>query len=1023
MLVIGSQHLVSQQQNNQWRFGVGSAIDFNTTPPTYPTGTALPTIDPPIQTGSYIEGTASVADRTTGQLLFYTDGQTVWNALNQPMPNGTGLDGSDFLSSYQGAIIVPVPNSCTRYYILCSDDAEEQRQGITYSLVDMTLDNGRGDVVPGQKAISLYTNVSEMLMAYPDTAGNGYWVITNAASESNPKLASFYVSTSGIIPYPLAISDMLAFSFSGKINPQGTKFVGVGNTGFDIYDFSPISGQVSNPISIDFPLVNDLLKYFEFSPDGNYLYASGDNNFYQFNLSSNNPATILASATAITFGDPASYYATPQLGPDGNLYVVKSPFIYRIENPNNPAATLGPITQLPQSVTTMNTLPQWIYTLPVISASFAYSQSAYSNALNTQQTPVLNGPPGGVFTASPAGLSVNSLSGAINPSESQPGIYTITYSLGATTACNPATATVEIQGNVLTFTCFEFPPLADAPVFFTVPDSVTRISVKMWGAAGGGGPLFTDAGGGGGYTAFELDVTPGETFEISVGRGGIAANGGIGGAGGWPGGGNGGSGNLKEAPLGGDSLEVGGGGGGGGATLFRRVSDGVLLAAAGAGGGGTQGRVGGPAGGLEGQYTAINNVFNQFGFGGTQTSGGAPAQNTFVANSVIGTAGSSLQGGDGATDLNPDNFRKGGGGGGSGYFGGGGGSAYDANGFGVGSSGGGGSGYLQCSNCAELSGVLLGSDDFSGAPANAGDPLLWLYPGTGTGTPNNNGGGGLVQICAIDVCTPSFATLDTTSCSPFTNELGNSFDSTGTYTYALLAASGCDSIVTLNLTIHSVSGLQNIFSCGPYTTEEGTVYNASTVFTTTVQAVGGCDSIITNNLTVFNPAPINATPEIVSIALGDSVQLNASGGVTYSWSPTESLSCSNCASPLAFPSQGTTYVVAVTNSAGCTQSDTLRVEVDIICNEVFIPTIFSPNSKGPQANETFCVFSDCVEQFKLVIHNRWGERIFESEDINQCWDGTFKGEEAATGVYAYNVYLKQLDGRVLSKAGTVELVK
>jgi gliding motility-associated-like protein len=99
------------------------------------------------------------------------------------------------------------------------------------------------------------------------------------------------------------------------------------------------------------------------------------------------------------------------------------------------------------------------------------------------------------------------------------------------------------------------------------------------------------------------------------------------------------------------------------------------------------------------------------------------------------------------------------------------------------------------------------------------------------------------------------------------------------------------------------------------------------------------------------------------------------------------------------------------------------VEVDIRCKEPFIPTIFSPNGKGPQTNETFCVLSDCVEQFKLVIHNRWGERIFESEDITQCWDGTFKGSEAATGTYAFNLYIKRANETIVSKTGTITLVR
>jgi gliding motility-associated-like protein len=60
---------------------------------------------------------------------------------------------------------------------------------------------------------------------------------------------------------------------------------------------------------------------------------------------------------------------------------------------------------------------------------------------------------------------------------------------------------------------------------------------------------------------------------------------------------------------------------------------------------------------------------------------------------------------------------------------------------------------------------------------------------------------------------------------------------------------------------------------------------------------------------------------------------------------------------------------------------------------------------------------------KFVIHNRWGQKVFETEDINACWDGTFNGDEAATGVYAYNLYLKQLDGTVVNKVGTVVLAK
>jgi gliding motility-associated-like protein len=248
----------------------------------------------------------------------------------------------------------------------------------------------------------------------------------------------------------------------------------------------------------------------------------------------------------------------------------------------------------------------------------------------------------------------------------------------------------------------------------------------------------------------------------------------------------------------------------------------------------------------------------------------------------------------------------------------------------------------------------------------------------------------------------------------------------GTYSVAVAGSCGNGNaqivILPCDICVTSSSSLTET-ACESYTSPWGTVYNQSGVYTDTLSTAAGCDSIITLNLTVNPPLALEALPESVSIALGDTVQLSAIGASSYVWSPTEGLSCSNCASPLASPQESTIYTVTGTDSLGCTKTDTLRIEVDIICNEVFIPTIFSPNGKGPQANETFCVFSDCVEQFKLVIHNRWGEKVFETEDISQCWDGTYKGVEATTGVYAFNVYLKQLDGTLVNKIGNISLVR
>jgi gliding motility-associated-like protein len=356
--------LFAQKQNNQWRFGFGAAIDFNTVPPTFPSGTALPTLDPPFQTGSYIEGTASVADRYTGELLFYTDGQTVWNALNQPMPNGTDLAGSTFLSAIAGAIIVPVPQSCSRYYIFTAGDYEEGFEGFKYSVVDMALNNDLGDVVQGQKGIFWYQNESEAVMAYPNNNQSGYWVFTSGNQDST--MAAFSVTANGIAAAPV-VSQINGRALNFKINPQGTKLV-VTNESFtlDLYDVNMQTGQLTNPVNIALSVPGgDQLKYFEFSPNGQYLYGTSDYFFYQLDISSNNATSILASATVLTNPIPGAMYGTPQLGPDGKLYVVISPLVYVLDNPNSPASQIGALSFLSDSIGTMVCLPQWIHVLPM----------------------------------------------------------------------------------------------------------------------------------------------------------------------------------------------------------------------------------------------------------------------------------------------------------------------------------------------------------------------------------------------------------------------------------------------------------------------------------------------------------------------------------------------------------------------------------------------------------------------------------------------------------------------------------
>jgi gliding motility-associated-like protein len=207
----------------------------------------------------------------------------------------------------------------------------------------------------------------------------------------------------------------------------------------------------------------------------------------------------------------------------------------------------------------------------------------------------------------------------------------------------------------------------------------------------------------------------------------------------------------------------------------------------------------------------------------------------------------------------------------------------------------------------------------------------------------------------------------------------------------------------------------------------GDIGNLSGVFTITYTYPGfGCITPGTSSFDLNITAPVSGgsiIPSEANILKGDTIQIVASGLLDYSWQPGEGLSCTNCDSPLAYPEESTIYTVSGTNSQGCLISDTILIKVDIKCNEVFAPDIFSPNGAGPLSNEKFCVYSNCSAIFNLVIFDRWGQQIFSSNEIENCWDGSYQGKEVPSGVYAYDLYLEQLDGVIISKKGTIRIIR
>ncbi len=191
----------------------------------------------------------------------------------------------------------------------------------------------------------------------------------------------------------------------------------------------------------------------------------------------------------------------------------------------------------------------------------------------------------------------------------------------------------------------------------------------------------------------------------------------------------------------------------------------------------------------------------------------------------------------------------------------------------------------------------------------------------------------------------------------------------------------------------------------------------------TVTDSDGCSMTESYIVAITGSLTIVATPVSTTIQQGQSVQLSAAGGTTYNWTPSNGLSCTDCANPIATPNTTTIYTVTGTDASGCTGTDNVTVIIQVICGEVYVPTVFSPNGSGPDVNNTQCVYGTCIAELSYAIYNRWGEKVFETTDPLVCWDGTYKGKPMNSGVFAYKLVATLFDGTTVEESGNLTLIR
>lgn len=194
-------------------------------------------------------------------------------------------------------------------------------------------------------------------------------------------------------------------------------------------------------------------------------------------------------------------------------------------------------------------------------------------------------------------------------------------------------------------------------------------------------------------------------------------------------------------------------------------------------------------------------------------------------------------------------------------------------------------------------------------------------------------------------------------------------------------------------------------------------------------SVLGCS--FTTSITITPPAPLKVDlGEDQVIGLSDSIPLSLDldfSADSIVWTPTDSLSCTNCPNPIANPASTTTYLVEVFDANGCSETDEITIQVQVL-RRVFIPNAFSPNGDG--RNEVFTIFggNEVAEINELKIFDRWGNLVFESGpfipgDLGAGWDGTYKGQEVNTGVYVYFANITYTDGETEVLKGDVMVLR
>jgi gliding motility-associated-like protein len=193
--------------------------------------------------------------------------------------------------------------------------------------------------------------------------------------------------------------------------------------------------------------------------------------------------------------------------------------------------------------------------------------------------------------------------------------------------------------------------------------------------------------------------------------------------------------------------------------------------------------------------------------------------------------------------------------------------------------------------------------------------------------------------------------------------------------------------------------------------------SVTTIYTVDVSNNGSCGKTATV-LVKVNPNPQVFAGRDTTFNLDEPMFINATGTGTLTWLSGEGIFCKDCPETKINATQSGCYVIETVNEFGCKASDEVCIEVTTNSG-IFIPNSFTPNDDG--LNDVFLVQGYSLSDVKLEIFDRWGEKLFSSNDQKLGWNGTYKGTACKSDVYVYKLSYKGLDGKRQFKTGHVSI--